>query len=337
MNSRRVRIALTAAILAASAAALQADVKSDQRGLVRFEGALGRVAGIFGGRAAREGVRTSVTVKGDRKMTADEQRGQIVDLAEEKVYDVDIRRKTYTVTTFEEMRRRMEEARKKAEAEAAKAEPNQADAPPDQSGKEMEIDFSVKETGQRRTINGFDTRQAIMTIVFREKDRTLEQSGGLVITSDIWLAPRIAAMREIAEFDLRYARALAGPMLAGASAEEMAAALALYPMLREGLARMRDEAVKLEGTPILTTTTIESVKSEEQMAADKQAAAADSRPNASGGVGGLVGGLARRAAQRREEPKARATFMTTTNEVLKVATDVPASDVAIPQGFRQAQ
>ena len=194
----------------------------------------------------------------------------------------------------------------------------------------MEVDFDVKETGQRKTINGFDTRQAIMTIAFREKGKTLEQAGGLVVTSDIWLAPRIAAMQEVAEFELRYAKALYGPMITGASPEEMAAALALYPMLKDGLARMRDESVKLDGTAILTTTTVEAVKSEEQMAAEKKSGEAESKPSVSGGVGGLVGGFARRATQRNEAPKPRATFMTITNEVLKVSTRVAAADVGIP-------
>ena len=329
---------LTAALLTCFVQSLSADVKADERGLVKFEGGLGKVVGLLGGRAAREGVKSTAAVKGDRKITTTDANGQIVDLAEEKIYELDVRKKTYTVMTFAELRRRMEEARKKAEADAAKMkEEKPAEAPPDQKGKEIEVDFSVKETGQRKAINGFDTHQAIMTIVFREKGKTLEQAGGLVITSDIWLAPRIAAMREIAEFELRYARALQGPMVTGASPEEMAAALAMYPMLKDGLVRMRAEAVKLDGTAILTTTTVEAVKSEEQMAAEKKSAEAESRPSASGGVGGLVGGLARRAAKGKDEPKARATFMTVTNEVLKVTTDVAASDVGIPAGFRETK
>ena len=45
-----------------------------------------------------------------------------------------------------------------------------------------------------------------MTITVREKGKTLEQSGGMVLTSDMWLAPKIAAMKEIADFDVRYAQ-----------------------------------------------------------------------------------------------------------------------------------
>ena len=335
MHRTRISAALTAALLLVSAHALNADVKSEQRGHVKFEGTLGRVVNLFGGRAAREGVTSTVAVKGDRKITTTDQSGQIVDLAEEKVYDLDLRRKTYTVTTFDELRRRMEDARKKAEEDAKEADEKPEPAP-DQSGKEMDVDFTVKDTGQRKTINGFDTRQAIMTIVFREKGRTVEESGGLVVTSDIWLAPTIAAMAEVGEFDLRYARALQGPTLAGASAEQIAAALAMYPMLKDGLAKMAEEAARLDGTAILTTTAIESVKSQEQLAQEKSSAEADSKPNVRGGIGGLVGGLARRAA-KRDEPQQRATFMTTTTEILKVSTDVPASDVAIPEGFRDSK
>jgi hypothetical protein len=35
--------------------------------------------------------------------------------------------------------------------------------------------------------------------------------------------------------------------------------------------------------------------------------------------------------------KARTTFMTTNHEVLKVATDVTAADVAVPAGFKEGR
>jgi hypothetical protein len=336
--TRLPTLAVAAACIAFSAQSVSADVKADERGHVKFEGGLGRVVNIFGGKAAREGVKSTVAVKGDRKISLNDQNGQIVDLAAEKIYELDVRRKTYKVTTFAELRQRMEEARKKAAADAAKAQEGKpAEAPPDPNAKEVEVDFSVRETGQRKTINGFDTREAIMTIALREKGKTLEQAGGLVVTSNLWLAPRIAAMQEVVDFEIRYAKALYGPMITGASPEEMAAALALYPMLKDGLARMREEAVKLDGTAILTTTTVEAVKSEEQLAAEKKSAEAESRPSTSGGVGGLVGGLARRVTQKNEPPKARATFMTSTNEILKVTTDVSAADVDVPAGFKESK
>ena len=79
----------------------------------KFEGMLGRMVGMFGGKAAKEGVETTTAVKGDRKATTTDTTGRIVDLSEEKVYDIDVKKKTYTVTTFDELRRRMREARRR--------------------------------------------------------------------------------------------------------------------------------------------------------------------------------------------------------------------------------
>ena len=74
----------------------------------------------------------------------------------------------------------------------------------------------------------------------------------MVLTSDMWLTPKIAAMKEIQDFDIRYAQKLFGPMIAGASAEKMAAATAMYPLMAPALARMRTEGAKMNGTPIST-------------------------------------------------------------------------------------
>jgi hypothetical protein len=148
-------------------------------------------------------------------------------------------------------------------------------------------------------------------------------------------------MKEIVDFDVRYAKAVLVPATFGASVEQMQTAIAAQPMLKEGLARMAEESRKMEGTTILTTLTIDAVKSAEQMAAGQQSKKEDSRPGLGGGVGGLLGGLGKRAIQRKaagdDEPKARATFMTITHERTSIATSASAADVAIPAGFTLAK
>jgi hypothetical protein len=335
------RVTLSALTLAAcvlSSQSIRADVRADEKSHLEFAGMLGRIVNIFGGKAAREGTASTIALKGDRKATLNGDTGQIIDLAEEKIYNLDLKRKAYTVTTFAELRRRMEEAKKKAEENARKEQSKETAKPePAKAENNLEVDFDVKNTGQKKTMNGFDTHEVVMTITMREKGKTLEQGGGLVLTSDMWMAPKIAAMNEIAAFDLRYAQKLYGPMVAGASPEEMAAALALYPMMAPAMALMRTEGAKMDGTAIMTTVTMDGVKSADQLAAEQKDREGDSKPSASGGIGGLVGGLARRAAQKKMEgdPKSRATVMTITNEVLKVVTDVAPADVAVPAGFAQ--
>jgi hypothetical protein len=328
---------LAAALALASVQAIRADVRADQKTKVQLGGPLGRVLTMFGGKGAREGVASTVAVKGNRKITSNDATGQIIDLAEEKIYDLDVRKKTYRVTTFEELRRQMEEARRKAEEDARKQDQSApSEAAPPKEQKQIDVDFEVRNTGETKTINGFDTHQSIATITVREKGNTVEQSGGLIMTTDLWLAPPIAAMKEIQEFDVRYAQKLYGPMIPGASPQDMAAAVALYPQIKQALAKWTSEAGKVQGTPIVTTVTMESVKSPEQLA-EQQAAGQDEKLSNARSVGGLLGGLARKAAKKDDEPKVKTTFLTTTNEVLQITTSVSPDDVALPVGFRESR
>lgn len=333
----RSRVVMTALLVGLSSYGVSADIRAVQKTQVQFAGMLGRMMNLFGGKAAREGTTSTVVVKGDRKLTATDDTGQIVDLAEEKVYDLDFRRKTYKVTTFAEIRRQMEEAEQQAAAatprEERREQPRDTPSEPQPPEKEAEIDFDLKATGETKTINGFNTRQVVMTIAVREKGKTLEEGGGLVLTSDMWLAPEQTAMREVAEFELRYAQKLYGG-LSGVSASQMAAAMAMYPMLRPALERLTAEGSKADGTAILTTMKIDAVTPPGEATGDEK----EDPPPAARGIGGMIGGLARRAARKNEDPpKTRTTFMTSTVEVLKLSTDVAADDLAVPAGFKQVK
>lgn len=343
MSRSRIALALVATLALASSQALRADVRTDEKTRFQLAGALGKVVNFFGGKAAREGVTSTVALKGNRLMTSNDTTGEIIDLSEEKVYSLDIKKKSYTVVTFAEMRRQMEEARKRAQDEAKKEQPGKPESDP--NAKQMEVDFEVKNTGEKKEINGFSTSQAIMTITVREKGKTLQQAGGMVLTSDLWMTPSIPQMKEIAEFHMKYAEKLYGPMVAGASPQEMASAMAMYPAMKPALEKMAEEARKLQGTPILTTTTLDAVLSAEQMQQQSSGSGSAKSNDSSApptSVGGLIGGFGRRMARKKEDepaaaagPKDRSTVLTTTNEVLKVATSVTAEEVAIPAGFKE--
>lgn len=313
------RFMVTAIACAALAGVVSADVKTTARTTVKFEGMIGRMAGMFGG--GDDGKPATVAVQGDRKASLTNGTGRIIDLGEEKIYDLDGRRKTYQVTTFEELRRKMEEARARAEKDAAEAGEQE---PAEPSGVEYELDFDVRETGQRKAIAGHDTRQVIAVVTMRQKGKTLEEGGGLVLTSDTWLAPRIAALDEITAFDRRYAEKLFG-MATGMSADQLAALIALHPGFQKAQERLAEEGAKLEGTPLMTTLTLESVKNPSQQAS-------------SGGGGGGIGGMAGRLMRRnRDKPGQKNKVFTSTHEVLTIDTTVSAADLAVPAGYSEKQ
>ena len=99
---RRVTVVLASFLLLVSAG-LSADVRSDQRVKFQLGGAIGKLVNMFGGKGAREGVTSMVAVKGNRKATMSDTTGQIIDLTEEKIYDLDVKSKSYKVTTFAQL------------------------------------------------------------------------------------------------------------------------------------------------------------------------------------------------------------------------------------------
>ena len=316
--------AIACSLLALSAAPALADVKTREKGQVKFEGMLGTMMRMFGGKALSEGIVSTNAVKGNRKATLNDLTGRIVDLGEEKVYDLDIKKKTYTVTTFEQLRQKLREAQERAakEAKDAKDAPKEPGEPAPAAGdKQFEFDFDVKETGQTRAIAGYDAREVIMTVTVREKGKTLDESGGVVLTANSWLGPEIPAMKELAEFEMKYWKAIA-PETALVSAEQMAAVAAMYPMIKPAMDRLNKEKVSLKGTPLATTMTFEGVKSKAQI---------EEQSKSSSG-GGLSGMLARKIAKKDDKP--RATIFTMSSETLEIATAVGPTDVDIPAGFK---
>lgn len=327
MKRLLVVCALVMPLVALGAAPAQADVKTREKSQIKFEGMLGRMMGMFGGKAAKEGVESTTAVKGNRKATTIDTTGHIVDLSEEKLYDVDMKKKTYEVTTFDEMRRRMKEARERAEKDAEKEQGKpEKQEKPSEPQKEYEVDFDVKETGQKKQVASYDTREVVMTITVREKGKTLEEGGGVVMTADSWVGPVIPAMKEVIDFDIRYWKQLQ-PDAPGMSPEQMAAVMAMYPMVKSAMERLQKESGKLSGTPLATTTTFEAVKSKEQMAAQAE--------NSGGGGSGISGMLARKMMKKEGDAKPRATIFTITHEVLSVSTTVDAADLAIPPDYKE--
>ena len=340
---RRVTAPFVVICLLALSSSLAADVRTDQRVKFQLGGMIGKMVNMFGGKGAREGVTSMVAVKGNRKVTMSDTTGQIIDLTEEKIYDLDIKKKTYKVTTFAQIREEMEKARREAEKAAREQQPSEPSKPAekDPNEKEFEVDFDIKNTGETRNINGFNTTKTVMTVTVREKGKTLDQSGGMLVTTDLWMTPNAPSTKDLIDFDMRYAQKLYGPAVTGASAQDMAMAMAMYPQMKPALDKMRAEGGKMPaGTAILTDMRMESVPPGTANQAGAQIAAPPAEEPKKKGFGGMLGGLKKMAEQAEkgqssEQKPQRAVVMSTSVEMLKLTTDVDAASVAIPAGFTE--
>ncbi len=323
-RTRLVPVLLASLVLAVPV--LRADVKTQQKSSFKFAGALGGVLNKFGGATTKEGLVTTSAIKGNRKLSISGDSGEIIDLGEEKLYNLDMKGKSYKVVTFAELRAAFEKAKADAEKKKQEMKPEEKQQMED-TAKQYEFDADVKETGQKKNIAGYDTREVILTITAHEKGKKVEESGGFIMATDMWLAPKVAALDELLQFQLKFIKAVYGEAFV-ADMTQMASTVAMYPTFKPMAEKMQAENGKLQGTPVLSTTTFDAVKSAEAM----KEAKSQPPPTTGGGIGGM---LAKKMIGPKGEVTQRGTVFTSSHEILSVSPTVAAEDVAMPTGFKE--
>ncbi len=333
---------LVASFACAAATTTLAAVKTEQKTTMKFEGGLGRVMGLFGGDAAKDGLVTTTVVAGDRMYTSsDDRRAQIIDLAEGRMYDLDLRDKKYEVTTFDELRERIEEMRERARKQAPPDAPSRQADGDGQPQREVEVDLDVQRPGDTREFSGRQAELVVTTVTVREKGRTLEDAGGIVMTARSWNTDDVTGMQEILDFQRRYAEALGEIFGFESSAEQMTSAMAMFPGLGEAMKRFQEEGVQAEGTAMLTEMTFENVKPKAEVAAAPAPAPEPEQPRRGrfGGLGGLGDRLGRSIGgggdADADAGKPRSTIFETTSELLNIDTNPDTTLTVIPADFEE--
>ena len=318
----RIPLILVLSTVLTAPAAL-ADATIQEKTQLHFGGALGSVINVFGRSATHEGVVTDVVIHKDRRNSRSGDNGEIVDLDEQKVYYLDYERHSYTVKTFEQLRKEYEDA--KARSKERQKESTKSSDKNENQGPEYDVDFSVKSTGNKETINGWNTHEEIATVTVHEKGKKLEESGGFVLTTDMWMGPRIPAMREVTDFQRRFLTKVYGDALFE-DMRQAAAMMATTPAFAKAMKAFNERQSRFEGTAIRTKMTFETVAG-----TDPSTQSQSSSPSSA--IGGLLGRMKRR--QKEDNGPQRSTMLDSNHEVLKASTSASADAVAIPAGFKQ--
>lgn len=319
-----------------AATTLLADAKITQKTQMQFGGVLGAAANVFGGRAAKEGITSEIAVKKNRRLSRTGDVAEIVDLDEEKIYHVDYSKKTYKVTTFAELRKQFEDAMKNQTSQPDSGQTKKKSDEP-----EYEVVFDSKATGERLEINGYNAKQVIATVTVKEKGKKLEQSGGVVLTADLWMAPRIPAVREHEEFERRYVTRLWGAL--GVDLRSMAALTALAPEMSKAMKKFQESMAGMDGSAVRTELTFETVPDPRQRSErdGEGEEAASPASQATKALGGLMNRMKKKPAEddaaAKTKPataktKGASVLFTSRSELLTASTTAP--DVSLPAGFQ---
>ena len=101
-----------------------------------------KVVGVFS-KQAREPIKSTVSVKGDKMVHRSANNASVIDLASGTITTIDFQKKQYTVMTFEEMKQLMEQM-------AQKMQKNDKG--------EMKFKVSAKATDKTKQVAGFEAK-----------------------------------------------------------------------------------------------------------------------------------------------------------------------------------
>ena len=351
-NMSKSSALLSCAVALIAAGAAHADITLEERMSVSGAGLM-KMANMSG--------TTTTTIAGDRARTDSNlefesgmmrtlargagQTSEIVRLDQDKIYTIDLKKKTYSETTFAERRAQMQQAMENMRK--AQASQQQGTSGVDESQCEWQPPKSdVKRTGEKAGIAGFQAERITITATQACKDKSTGQVCDFGLALDQWLAPDFAA----AEETLAYQRAFAEKMgFTAASSRDFAeraeTAFGRYKDLwAEVAAKMRD----VKGYPVKSSFGLGVGGPQCQSTQDTQAAGGPASPPSIGGaLGGALGGMFGKKKEPQPEASAATpsplpgglmSLMTVSTELISVDRK-PADPLLfdVPAGFKPAK
>jgi hypothetical protein len=246
---------------------------------------------------------TTTMVHGNQKVVVNKDSTEITDLDRETITRIDAVHKTYTVTTFAQMRQaiaNMPKQMEQAQAQVKEAQAQQAQQP--KTDLQTSFEVSAKNTGVTKEVNGLTAQEQVVTMQMHITDPNAPPTEAVnsmtyVVTTDAWIAPDPPEVKEIQDFDMRMGQKLmAGVDLSAFKAQMsqnagMAQLFGGKPGSAEAMAQMSKEIAKLKGTRVMEVTRMGGSGTGPGVTQDStqntaQAAPAPAPANSSGSVAG---------------------------------------------------
>jgi len=226
------------------------------------------------------------------------------------------------------------------------AEPTKREGKP--TSRVTKSEFNVKKTGASETINGFACREYLMTWLLEVEDLETKAKTRFLMENHLWNTPQTAAIKKLQAEEQKFHKALAkkigilSTMEAKQMGMEALSAMANMPdeEMKKGMSRMKNEMAKIEGYSIRTIIGW-TAEGDAKSAKGRTEEVKEDKPfDLSGGLGGLISGMAGKVIQKKGQDKAAADkdapFFTATTEVKSINTDaLPADTFDIPKGFKK--
>lgn len=286
------------------------------------------------------------------------QTSEIIRLDEDKVYELNVKRKVYTETSLAEQRAELAKAMEQAQqAQAQQPSPTGMD---ESECEWTEPTVDVKKTGAKGTFAGYSAEQVLISTSQSCKDKKTGAVCELSLSLDQWIAPDFEGEKEALGFHEAYAKQMG--LTAAGSRDFAQRAETLFGRYegawKQIAAKMRD----VKGYPVKSTFAMSfgGPQCQQAQAASEESNDTGGNPAASaiGGIGGIAGEVGGRIAgsifNRRKKEAADAsaqqasaetvaangmiTPLRITSELVSISkAPIPASTFEVPAGFKKVE
>jgi hypothetical protein len=272
---------------------------------------------------------------------------EIVRLDDDKVYELNNPKRTYTETSISERRAQLEKA-------AEQARQQQAKQPSPTGMDESDCEWSepiaeVNRTGQKATIAGFAAEQVTLVTKQSCKNRKTGAVCDVALYLDEWVAPGFDAGEEVTKYHMAYAQQM-GLVSGGREVTERAEAL--FGRYKSAWSKVVDKMRDIKGYPVKTSFAMGFGGPQCQGAGAGQTAdsGGGSSTPSPGGLAGQIGGALFGRKKKQQEEAASAAPATpmpaslsgmvmplkVTSELVSVSKDPLAADAfEVPAGFKK--
>jgi len=369
MKMRLTRTALAAlcGILTLTAGIARADITLERTMAVEGVGAM-----AFGNMSGT----TKTTISGDKSRTDSDVKMQskiirflarnamgpsadIVRLDQDKIYHLNINKKEYTETTFEQMREQM----KKMSDQMASAEEKKQPSAVDESKCEwLPPKAEVKKTGEKAQFAGYDSERVTITATQPCKDKETGSICEVALVLDEWLSTSFAEGAEAQKYYKAYAAKMG--LDASTSQDISQRAQSLFSRYKGIWSEIASKMQGMKGYPVKTSFTLalggqqckSSNAQQAQSSSDSSDASGTSGPNSpaglAGAMAGKLGGLFHKKKDTADTPAAQpapavtpvpvppgdVALMTVSSQLVSVSTNGAGADAfTVPADFKRQE
>jgi hypothetical protein len=189
-------------------------------------------------------------------------------------------------------------------------------------GTDMQVDF--KETGEHKTINGFDAAQSVMTMQME-----VSQGMKMQMEMEFWTSPDVPGAQELHAFYQRNMGKFPWTAMMGGAGN---------PSAQKALVEMQKRLASMNGVPVLEVVRVKPGGNSQQAAQMQQGMAqARARLEAMAAQGGPQADAAKQALARMGGMSGGVLSETTMESSGFSTNSIPDSVFAIPAGFSKSE